>query len=199
MASLESVREAVVRDVLFAVASAGDLKLSTQMGEYLVGAYLKIIEGCDIVVYNLRPPGGGLKGLGELDVLGLRFRDETAYLCEVTTHIGGLLIRSNKHTVEKIRDKYRRQRKFAASQLKDFPNRHFQFWSPVVPVGYLTTNLPKIGRDLDVVINADYTRRIDELRIEAKKRKNNEENPAFRMLQILEHLRRLEEPAEGAS
>lgn len=30
--------------------------MNTEMGEYLVGAYLKIIEGCEF-------PGGGLKGL----------------------------------------------------------------------------------------------------------------------------------------
>ena len=33
--------------------------------EYVVGAYLKLEEECDFVDFNVRPPGGGLKGLGE--------------------------------------------------------------------------------------------------------------------------------------
>jgi hypothetical protein len=37
----------------------------TEIGKYLVGAYLKI-EGCEYVDYNVHPPGAGLKGLGEL-------------------------------------------------------------------------------------------------------------------------------------
>ena len=45
--------------------------MPTEMGEYLVGAYLKIIKECDFVDYNVRQPGGGLEGLNELDVIGL--------------------------------------------------------------------------------------------------------------------------------
>ena len=63
----------------------------TDVGEYFVGAYLQLGEGCDFVDYNVRPPGGGLKGLEELDVVGLNFKTRTAFLCEVTTHIRGLL------------------------------------------------------------------------------------------------------------
>lgn len=28
----------------------------TEMGEYVVGAYLKLVEGCDVVDYNVRMP-----------------------------------------------------------------------------------------------------------------------------------------------
>ena len=62
----------------------------TEMGEYVVGAYLKMVEVCDVVDYNVRPPGGGIGGLSGFDVIGLRFSDSTAIMCEVTTHIGGL-------------------------------------------------------------------------------------------------------------
>ena len=30
--------------------------MKTEMGEYIVGAYLKLVEGCDVVDYNVRPP-----------------------------------------------------------------------------------------------------------------------------------------------
>ena len=43
---------------------------------YIVGAYLKLIEGCDVIDYNVRPPGGGMAGLSELDVVGLDFIKE---------------------------------------------------------------------------------------------------------------------------
>ncbi len=65
--------------------------MNVEMGEYLVGAYLKVIEGCEFVDYNVRFPSGGLKGLDELDVIGFNFESDVAYLCEVTTHVRGIL------------------------------------------------------------------------------------------------------------
>ena len=163
--------------------------IKTEIGEYLVGAYLKIIKKCDFVDYNVRPPGGGLEGLNELDVVGLDFKNKTAYLCEVTTHITGLLYKDNKTTIEKIKKKYKRQKEYADKYLPGFLNRHFMFWSPVVPKGYVTKELEKID-GLELVINKKYTQCIDELRIKAKELTNDVGNPFFRMLQILEHLKK---------
>lgn len=160
------------------------------MGEYIVGAYLKIIKKCDFVDYNVRPPGGGLKGLNELDVVGLDFKNKTAYVCEVTTHIAGLLYgKGNKDTVERIKKKHKWQKEYTKKYLTDFSNKHFMFWSPVVPEGYITEKLEKVN-GLELVINDKYAQCIDELRKEAKDRANDEGNPFFRALQILEHLRR---------
>lgn len=61
----------------------GQYDMATEMGEYLVGAYLQLEQQCDVLSFNVRPPGGGLKGLQELDVVGLNFKTNTAYLCEV--------------------------------------------------------------------------------------------------------------------
>lgn len=163
--------------------------MKTGIGEYIVGAYLKIIEACDFVDYNVRPPGGGLEGLSELDVIGLDFKKKSVYLCEVTTHIRGLLIKDNKTTVEKIKKKYERQKEYANKYLLDFPSRHFMFWSPVVPRGYITSELGKID-GLELFINEKYIQCIDELREKAKELTNDVGNPFFRALQILEHLRR---------
>jgi len=63
------------------------------------------------------------------------------------------------------------------------------FWSPVVPKGYVTKELEKID-GLKLVINKKYTQCIDELRIKAKELTNDVGNPFFRMLQILEHLKK---------
>ena len=162
--------------------------MSTEIGEYAVGAYLKIIKGCDFVDYNVRRPGGGLAGLDELDVIGLDFKRKIAYLCEVTTHITGLLYKDNATTVEKVKQKYGKQRKYAKDHLKDFPSRHFMFWSPVVPKGYITQHLKKID-GLELIINEEYATRITELRQRAREMANDTGNPFFRVLQILEHLR----------
>jgi len=162
--------------------------IKTEIGEYIVGAYLKIIKKCNFVDYNVRPPVGGLEGLNELDVVGLDFKNKTAYLCEVTTHITGLLYKDNKTTIEKIKKKYKRQKEYADKYLPGFLKGHFMFWSPVVPKGYITKELEKID-GLELIINKEYTQCIDELRIKAKELTNDVGNPFFRMLQILEHLR----------
>jgi len=165
--------------------------METNMGEYIVGAYLKIIEECDFVNYNVKFPGGGREGLNELDVVGLDFENKIAYLCEVSTHIDGLLYgNGNISTVEKIKTKYERQKKYADKYLPNFfTNRCFMFWSPVVPIGNITTELEKVN-GLELVINEKYAQCIDELREKAKKLNNDVGNPFFRTLQILEHLRR---------
>ncbi len=159
------------------------------MGELIVGAYLKLCLGCNFVDYNVRPPGGGLAGLGELDVVGLDPDSGRAILCEVTTHIRGLLLKSNAETVNRIRKKHARQREYAAKYLKAFPRISFMFWSPVVPVGNITEGLAGI-EGLELVINQEYARRVAELRQLARTTFHDAGNDFFRALQILEHLRK---------
>ena len=160
----------------------------TDIGEYIVGAYLKLILKCDFIDYNVRPPGGGLKGLEELDVLGLDFKKNTAYLCEVTTHIRGVLYKNKKTTLVRIAKKYKRQKLYTKKYLKSFKNIRYMFWSPVVPVGNLTENLQKM-RGLELFINGKYKKCIAELRQLAANTTHDVKNPFFRMLQIIEHLR----------
>jgi len=160
----------------------------TDIGEYLVGAYLQLVEECDFVDYNVRPPGGGIKGLEELDVIGLQFNSRTAFLCEVTTHIRGLLYKNNCETVLRIAKKYERQKIYAKKYLRTFDEFRFQFWSPVVPRGYITENLSEI-RGLELVVNGEYKSRVSELSDLASRQTHDARNPVFRVLQILGHLR----------
>lgn len=160
----------------------------TDVGEYIVGAYLKLKLNCDFVDYNVRAPGGGLQGLGELDVLGLDFRHKRAYLCEVTTHIRGVLYKNNKETVRRITNKYQRLQRYARDRLPAFTDRHYMFWSPVVPEGYITDYLERLT-GLELIINGEYRRRIEEMRVMAAAVTYDARNPFFRILQILEHLR----------
>jgi len=159
----------------------------TDVGEFLVGAYLQLKLDCDVVDYNVRPPGGGLGGLEEMDVVGLNLKSHRAYLCEVTTHIRGLLYKSNKATVERIAKKHERQKRYGSKYLKDF-RCQYMFWSPVVPVGFITEGLGRIP-SLELAINSEYRRRVEELRILAGSITHDARNPVFRVLQILEHMR----------
>jgi hypothetical protein len=161
--------------------------MATEMGEYLVGAYLKLVLKCGVVDYNARPPGGGLSGLEELDVIGFDFVNRKTYLCEVTTHLDGLLIgRDGDSTVTKITAKYNRQQTYASKYLSDFAPR-YMFWSPVVRPG-LVERLKSL-KGLELFINQEYSDAVASLRELAKRSTAASNNPAFRILQILEHLR----------
>jgi hypothetical protein len=160
--------------------------VKTEIGELVVGAWLREIAKCDFVNYNVRPPEKGLEGLAELDVVGLRLCDEAAFLCEVTTHLDGLLYGSGKETIDRIRDKHKRQQSYAESHLKSFKEIHFMFWSPVVRSALLA-ELENIG--LELVVNKGYTECVEALQKAAGETTRDTGNPFFRSLQILAHLR----------
>lgn len=162
--------------------------MATEMGEYVVGAYLRLCEMCDVVDYNARPPKSGMDGLSEIDVVGLRFSDSTAFLCEVATHLDGLSYGSYEETAKRVVAKFGRQRRHASDHLGAFASKHFMFWAPRVPVGALTQKLAA-AKGLTLVINDQYTKRISELRRLARQTTRDIGNPFFRALQILEHLR----------
>ena len=160
----------------------------TDIGEFFVGAYLQLEEGCDVVDYNVRPPGGGLQGLAELDVVGLNFATNTIFFCEVTTHIRGLLYKNNTETVARIRRKHETQKTYAQRYIDNFENHRFSFWSPYVPRGQLTSGLSEI-EGLELVINGEYKRRFTKLEQRAKTETHDARNPVFRMLQIIQNMK----------
>ena len=62
-------------------------------------------------------------------------------------------------------------------------------WSPLVPNGKLTEQLKELeAHDIELVINRNYTKHINELKSKARERQNESGNMAFRLLQILEHM-----------
>jgi hypothetical protein len=163
--------------------------VETEAGEHLIGAYLKMILGCQFIDYNVRTPGGGQDGLRELDVVGFDFANKTAYLCEVTTHILGALYGSSAdETAKRIIKKHEFQRSYAKQYLTEFTTVRFQFWSPYAPVGKITKALKAVP-SLELIMNETYTARVNELRTMARETSHDTGNPVFRTLQILEHLR----------
>ena len=159
-----------------------------EMGEELVGAYLKFIEQCDVVDYNVRPLGGGLNGLNELDVIGYNFSKSTNYLCEVTTHLKGLLYKNTSETINRISQKHLNQKAFVKALGQNFDQVKYMFWSPYVPIGKITTGLNEM-KELTCIINGEYSLRMKELLKFAKENKQYTGNDAMRVLQIIEHIK----------
>jgi hypothetical protein len=165
------------------------------IGESIVGAYMRYIRECEVVVYNtfLRDRQG------EIDVVALKTGSpRKVWLCEVTTHIGGMLYagsRGGDRTISKLRDKLRRAREFADVTFPGDTLR-FEIWSPRVAEGKLTDAFESLegeaeaqGMDLGFVVNGDYTERIRELTDHAGRNSSATSEPAYRMLQVLTHLR----------
>ena len=167
---------------------------TSDIGESLVGAYLRHVVGCDVVVYN----SFFADRQGEVDVVGLKQgQPRTVWLCEVTTHIGGMLIvrRGKNASKQVIADKLERLLHFAHTT---FPGDQYRYewWSPYVPVGQLTETMQAVeeaaqgeGRDLRFIINETYTERVRELVKSAESNSSTTNEPAYRMLQVLTRLR----------
>ena len=62
------------------------------------------------------------------------------------------------------------------------------FWSPVVREGRITKELSQI-EGLQIIVNADYTERIQGLKDRARLTTRDTGNPFFRVLQVLVHRR----------
>ncbi|KPN31933.1 hypothetical protein SY89_02690 [Halolamina pelagica] len=186
-----------------------------ESGELLVGSYLRLIEGCELVMYNQRSQKQGDQL--EIDVIGVDNTDEgeqVIYTCEVVTHIDGLYYSGTpdsdrweeygnanyQHTLERLWRKFTTDREYV-TRLFDADSYVFQFWSPIVRGNrdekYLLTGLydmadefkHETGAELELVINEEYSERISALREKAGQTEKDYGELGFRILQILEHLR----------
>ena len=85
--------------------------MALEIGESLVGSYLRYVEGCSVVVYNVQ-----CEDQGEIDVVGLDLNrdDDTVTVCEVATHLEGMLYGTgNDTTLVAMRNKIKRMKDFA--------------------------------------------------------------------------------------
>jgi hypothetical protein len=187
--------------------------IQAQIGEQIVGSYLRIINDCDIVSYNQRSKEEGQQM--EIDVLGVESTSgsQTVYGCEVVTHIRGSLYSgdpdqsgwwdnfgnpSYQHSLERIWDKFDEDYKLLKEVFDDAEEYKLQFWAPYVSRGILTDGLEELqsqfeeeyGEHIELIINGDYSERVGELQDAASDTKKSYDEPAFRFLQILEHMRK---------
>ena len=158
------------------------------IGEQIVGAYLRIINKCDYINYNVKPNTTGLETLDEFDIVGFNFINSSVYMCEVTTHLNGINYGSYEKTIRKVNEKYKKQRKYAENYLNMFRNIYFQYWSPVIPEGKLLKALLNID-GLYFIANKEYTEKINELKKEIISIKSITNNDFIRIIQIMQNLR----------
>ena len=187
-----------------------------ESGELLVGSYLRLIEECELVTYNQRSQEQGNQL--EIDVIGVDNTDDgdqVVYTCEVVTHIDGLHYSGTpntdrweeygnddyQHTLERLWRKFSTDRKYVMELFDSADSYVFQFWSPVVRGNrdekYLLTGLYDLAdefeeetdAELELVINEEYSERIEALRRRAGQTEKDYGELGFRILQILEHLR----------
>jgi len=174
-----------------------------EVGEELVGAWLRLVAECDFVQYNV--PLRGKQG--EIDVIGLHLPSQTAYVCEVATHTGGLFYTGKDgrpDNVAKLSQKFQVDVEYSRNYLPGLIHR-FMLWSPIVihPLSDKTIHnqfrdLIDIRRnlqdthhaDIEMVINEIYLERVNELREKAGKETVASEYPVFRLLQVLHSLER---------
>jgi hypothetical protein len=167
--------------------------MPSDIGENLVGSYLRYVGGCEFVLYNSFLPSIQ----GEIDVIGLRLTEpREVWFAEVTTHILGMQYGPKKDsTIQKLRDKLERAKDFAQAMFPDDVHR-YEVWSPVVAKGWLTEAMQAMEQEysdarLDVhfVINEEFTKRVQALVDAARKDSRATSEPAYRLLQVLARLK----------
>jgi Holliday junction resolvase-like predicted endonuclease len=162
-----------------------------EIGESLVSAYFKYVEGKRLVIHNVPFD----QGQGEIDLIVVDPLVRRSIFCEVTTHLEGMLYGDgNQTTATIVRKKLERCRAFANSQFPGWTHE-YQIWSPRVPSGLvgmlegLCKDLSDDGLSVAMVINEVYSARVDQVRAKAAKEGGQTDEPAFRMLQILARLK----------
>ena len=172
-----------------------------EVGEELVGAWLRKIAQCDFVQYNV----AWRDRQGEIDVIGINLEKKTACVCEVATHLAtGLQYVKNGQpdNVRRLTHKFQGDIDYARRYLPEF--RHcFQLWSPIVrhPLADTAANnqfkdLTNIRQsiwkshqvELEMIVNEAYMASVNKLRGLAAQETPASEFPVFRLLQILGRL-----------
>jgi hypothetical protein len=155
------------------------------MGESLVGAYMRQVRGCHTIAYNTFLPWGQ----GELDVIGVALPENggrvRVWLAEVAVHLEGLNYGGYHQTAEKVAAKVAAAQRYAQLIYPE-ADTVVELWSPVVPSGLVTLLEPVVPH---LVVNATFTARVEELLGKAAGATRMSGDPAFRLLQVLTHLR----------
>jgi len=174
------------------------------VGEEICGEYLRVVQGCEFLSYNVINPDTQ----GEMDVVGLNLKKHTIFLCEVATHTGGLQYvkkdGSGPEDFKRFYKKFEKNISYAKKYFPTFENYRPMLWSPVVNVAtekakYNTyTELVRLQEalrtdfdvDLELVVNEDYLDRLNQLRAHAGKETSRQISSVLRFLQIEEKLER---------
>ena len=166
------------------------------LGERLVGDYLRYIKQCDFVDYNVYTK----TVQGEIDVIGINLTRRAAYVCEVATHLTtGLQYVKNARpdTAERLTKKFLKDIEYGEAAFNGYAVT-YMLWSPVVRhsqgkpeydqfehLRQVRDNINKqTGIEIDFVINHRYISVLEELRAYARSETKEMKSPVMRLLQI---------------
>ena len=166
------------------------------LGERLVGDYLRHIKGCDFVDFNVYTKAAQ----GEIDVIGVNLMRKKVFICEVATHLTtGLQYTKNARpdTARRLIAKFRKDIAYGSEAFVGYEVT-YMLWSPVVrrskgKVEYnqfahldQIKNEVKAQANVDVVfvVNEGYIAAVDELRKVARNETKELKSPVMRFLQI---------------
>jgi hypothetical protein len=169
------------------------------IGEELVGDYLRHIKKCEFIEKNLYTEDVQ----GEIDVVGIDLKSQTVYVCEVAIHlITGLqyTLGSKPNNENKLVEKFSKAIDYAK---KFFPvssgyKHHFMLWSPIVKDSSEKAKnnqfnavktaqaiiQSKYNEGIELVINEDFLLRLQELRQYAITTTKEIKSPVVRLYQI---------------
>ena len=194
------------------------MPVNATWGELLVGAYHKRLNSCEVVSYNNRSEEPGNQMEADVIAID-NDRDtgkQHVYACEVVTHMSGGLYsgspdegwwteftntKAHQFSLQKLEQKFREDYRYVNDTFGNTDDHSFQFWAPVVSgwargsglidgLEELRTRFSdETGAELELIINQDYTERIEDLRNAAHGDTSDHGAPAFRFLQILENLK----------
>jgi len=167
------------------------------MGESLVASYLQYVKQCSVVSKNMHL---GTEQ-GEVDVVGIADAvaaggKRTVYLCESSVHLGGGGFHGKE--VERVTAKAERALTLANRLFPvDTYDRVFEFWTShfaaekakAIEESFEGLRGGDGFRSASMIANAAFTARVLELKVEAAKDIKPTSEPAFRMLQILHHMK----------
>jgi len=168
------------------------------LGERLVGDFLRYIKGCDFVDFNVYTTATQ----GEIDVVAINQAKKHAYVCEVVTHLTtGIQYVKNARpdSSDRLIKKFLKDIEYGASAFPDY-TVDYMLWSPVVrrsngkPEYDQFAHLNRVeqqvasktGVELVLVINREYVRAIKKLRDFARRETKELKSPVMRFLQIEE-------------
>lgn len=163
------------------------------LGERLVGDYLRDIETCDFVEFNVYPKDTIQV---ELDVVGIRIAEKHAYICEVATMLETGL-QYPPDTSGRLFTKFTKAIDYGNHIFPEW-KVDYMLWSPVVKEPNQKEALElaqqrieaERGIKIILMINEKYLKVIDDLRQRARDSRAELKSPLMRFLQIEGRLKR---------
>jgi hypothetical protein len=166
------------------------------VGEILVGDYLRIRQDCDFIDYNVYTRDSQ----GEIDVVGINNKLRKVYICEVAIHLTtGLQYTKNKRpdTCSRLISKFTKDIEYAEKYLGGY-EKQFMLWSPIVKDSkgkieynqrnHLARMVDEIKKtknvDVQLMINEKFWAAFLELKEYAARTSEELKSPVLRLLQV---------------